>query len=339
MKPKVLVIYTGGTIGMVRDEETGSLVPFDFEHILDKVPELKQFNFDVDTISFSPIIDSSNMNPDVWIKLTDIIEEHYHDYIGFVILHGTDTMAYTASALSFMLHNLDKPVVFTGSQLPMGMIRTDGKENLITAIEIAADQKDNQAQVPEVCIFFQDKLYRGNRTTKYNAENFRAFRSDNYPALAEIGLHIKYNYPFIRYRKMKEMFFVSRKMDNRVALLKIFPGMSETMIRSVFEIEGIRAVVMETFGSGNAPNVPWFLDAIKQAVEKGIIILNVTQCLAGSVEMWRYETGMILEQLGVVNGYDLTTEAAITKLMYLLGRESSATQIKRKLNKSLRGEI
>lgn len=338
-KSKVLVIYTGGTIGMVRDPETGSLVPFDFEHILDKVPELKQFDFGIDTISFDPIIDSSNMTPEIWIRLVEIIESNYHEYSGFVILHGTDTMAYTASALSFMLHNLEKPVVFTGSQLPMGMIRTDGKENLITAIEIAADRKDNMAQVPEVCVFFQDKLYRGNRTTKYNAENFRAFRSDNYPPLAEIGLHIKYNYPFIRYRTMKEVFFVSKKMDNRVALLKIFPGISESMVRAIFEIEGVRAVVMETFGSGNAPNASWFIDLVKQAVDKGVIILNVTQCLAGSVEMWRYETGVKLEQLGVVNGYDLTTEAAITKMMFLLGRETSITQIKRKLNKSLRGEI
>ncbi|MBN2165518.1 MAG: asparaginase [Marinilabiliaceae bacterium] len=324
---------------MVRDPETGSLVPFDFEHILDKVPELKQFDFGIDTISFDPIIDSSNMTPEIWIRLVEIIESNYHEYSGFVILHGTDTMAYTASALSFMLHNLEKPVVFTGSQLPMGMIRTDGKENLITAIEIAADRKDNMAQVPEVCVFFQDKLYRGNRTTKYNAENFRAFRSDNYPPLAEIGLHIKYNYPFIRYRTMKEVFFVSKKMDNRVALLKIFPGISESMVRAIFEIEGVRAVVMETFGSGNAPNASWFIDLVKQAVDKGVIILNVTQCLAGSVEMWRYETGVKLEQLGVVNGYDLTTEAAITKMMFLLGRETSITQIKRKLNKSLRGEI
>lgn len=339
MKSKVLVVYTGGTIGMIRDEETGTLVPFDFEHLLDKVPELKQFDFDVETMSFDPIIDSSNMNPEVWIKLVTIVEENYHEYTGFVILHGTDTMAYTASALSFMLHNLEKPVVFTGSQLPMGMIRTDGKENLITAIEIAADVKDNMAQVPEVCVFFQDKLYRGNRTTKYNAENFKAFRSDNYPALAEIGIHINYNYPFIRYRRMKEVFFVSKKMDNRVALLKIFPGISEVMVKAIFNTEGIRAVVMETFGSGNAPNAPWFIDTIKEAIDKGIIILNVTQCLAGSVEMWRYETGVRLEQLGVVNGYDLTTEAAITKMMFLLGREKSVTQIKRKLNKSLRGEI
>lgn len=336
---QILIIYTGGTIGMVIDPETNSLVPFDFENISKQVPELRKFDFKVKSISFEPLVDSSDMNPDIWIKLVEIIEENYTLYDGFVILHGTDTMAYTASALSFMLNNLKKPVILTGSQLPLGTIRTDGKENLITALEIAAAQKNRQALVPEVCIFFNDKLFRGNRTTKYNAEHFRAFRSDNYPALAEVGIHIKYNYPFIRYTTLNGTFRVSKKMDTNVALLRIFPGINKEVVKAVLNADGIKAVVLETYGSGNAPTQKWFLDAVKEALEKGLIILNVTQCLAGSVEMWRYETGVHLLELGVVSGHDMTTETAITKLMYLLANASSIEEVKNNLNKSLQGEI
>jgi L-asparaginase len=336
---KVLIIYTGGTIGMVNDPETNSLIPFDFENISEKVPELRGFDFMVRSISFNPLVDSSDMSPEIWIKLVTILEENYAEYDGFVILHGTDTMAYTASALSFMLHNLQKPVILTGSQLPLGTVRTDGKENLITALEIAAAQKNNQALVPEVCIFFQDKLYRGNRTTKYNAEHFRAFRSDNYPPLAESGVHIKYNYPYIRYSTMNGDFWVSKKMDNNIGLLKMFPGLNKQVIESVLNAPGLKAVVLETFGSGNAPTSKWFLDLLKSAVDRGLIVLNVTQCLAGSVEMWRYETGIHLHEMGIVSGYDITTEAAITKLMYLFGNFETIDEVKINLNKSLRGEI
>lgn len=340
MQSKVLVIYTGGTIGMIKDAESGSLVPFDFKRMEEKVPELKTFDFGVDSISFVPPIDSSEMNPDVWVRLVTIIEENYSHYDGFVVLHGTDTMAFTASAVSFMLHNLQKPVVFTGSQLPMGMIRTDGKENFIAAVEIAAAHKNGQALVPEVSIFFQDKLLRGNRSTKYNAENFRGFRSDNHPALAEIGLNIRYNYPYIRYPSNQALpLEVFKKLDSHVAILKIFPGINEDVVSAVMNIKGLKGLVLETFGSGNAPTAPWFLNCIRKAVEKGLIILNVTQCLAGSVEMWRYETGIHMSRMGVVSGHDITTEAAVAKLMFLLGNCHSHHEIIENLNKSLRGEI
>ncbi len=339
MNKRILIIYTGGTIGMVVDSDTNTLVPFDFENISRKVPEFKRFDFGVTSISFDPIVDSSEMAPETWGKLVSIIAENYIDYDGFVILHGTDTMAYTASALSFMLHNLQKPVILTGSQLPLGAIRTDGKENLLTALEIAAAYKNGQALVPEVGIYFQDKLFRGNRTTKYNAEHFRAFRSDNHPPLAEVGVHIKYNYPFIRYTTLSGSFSVSTKMDNRIALLKIFPGINETVVRSVLGAPDIRGVVLETYGSGNAPTGEWFMCALRDAVDRGVIILNVTQCLAGSVEMWRYETGRHLLNMGIVSGRDITTEAALTKMMFLLGNNTSTEELIMNLNNSLKGEI
>lgn len=339
MNKKVLLIYTGGTIGMAVDPDTNALVPFDFENISRKVPELKKFDFEVNSISFDPLVDSSEMSPEIWAKLGGLIEANYSEYDGFVVLHGTDTMAYTASALSFMLHNLQKPVILTGSQLPLGAIRTDGKENLLTALEIAAAHKNQQALVPEVCIYFQDKLFRGNRTTKYNAEHFRAFRSDNYPPLAEVGLHIKYNYPYIRYTTLSGTFSVASRMDNNVALLKIFPGINENVVRSVLEAPGIRGVVLETYGSGNAPTLDWFIKALRDAIDRGVIIMNVTQCLAGNVEMWRYETGRHLLNMGVVSGHDITTEAALTKLMYLLGNSPTEEELKMNLNESLKGEI
>ncbi|MGQ1946256.1 asparaginase [Geofilum sp. OHC36d9] len=339
MERKLLIIYTGGTIGMVNNPDTNSLVPFDFDNIYHRVPELQKFDFTVRSISFEPPVDSSMMNPEIWVKLATLIEDNYEKYEGFVILHGTDTMAYTASALSYLLHNLNKPVILTGSQLPMGTVRTDGKENMLTALEIAAAQKNDRALVPEVCIYFQDKLFRGNRTTKYNAEHFHPFRSDNYPALAEVGIHIKYNYPYIRYATEEGHFYASKKMDTAIALIKIFPGITPWVLNGLLQAEGIKAVVLETYGSGNAPTHKWFLDALKNAARKGLIIVNVTQCLAGSVEMWRYETGVHLSGLGVISGHDITTEAAVTKLMYLLANCDTTDDVRQKMSKSLKGEI
>lgn len=336
--PSILVIYTGGTIGMVEDSLTGTLNPFDFEHLTDQVPEIKKFNFTIDSISFDPIIDSSNMEPAVWVRLARLIEKHYERYDGFVILHGSDTMAFTASALSFMLENLSKPVILTGSQLPLGMIRTDGKENFITAIEIAAARKNGLPIVPEVCIYFEYQLYRGNRTHKYNAEHFEAFRSVNYPVLARAGVEIKYNEGAI-HRSAEQEFRIFSNLDNNIAILKLFPGMNPAVVRSILSIEGLKAVVMESFGSGNAPTAEWFLDALKGAISNGILICNVTQCQGGSVDMKKYETGLGMEKIGVVSGFDMTTEAAVTKLMYLLGNGYPMDRLKKYLQTPLRGEM
>ena len=338
MKTSILIIYTGGTIGMVKDPKNGSLKPFDFDHILKQVPELKGFGFELTTVSFDPLIDSSNLNPEVWIRIANMIKENYKKFDGFVVLHGTDTMSYTASALSFMLDNLEKPVVLTGSQLPIGMLRTDGKENLITAIEIAADYKAGKAIVPEVSVLFENRLFRGNRTTKHNAEYFNAFYSYNYPDLAKVGINIHYNDSAIQ-KVSGEPFSINTDLDTNIAILKIFPGINKRTVDAILNIEGLRAVVIETYGAGNAPTDAWFVDSLRQAIAKGIVVYNVTQCPSGSVDMGLYETSVELLKVGVVSGHDITTEAAITKLMFLLGQKLDSDKIKFFLNKSIKGEL
>jgi L-asparaginase len=337
---KVLLIYTGGTIGMVENVNTGALEPFNFSHLRSNMPEIKRLIFQVETHLFDPPIDSSDMSPAVWQQIVGVIEENYDDYDGFVILHGTDTMAYTASALSFMFGNLTKPVILTGSQLPIGKLRTDGKENLITALEIAADKDAaGNAAVPELCIYMQNLLMRGNRTTKVNADNFSAFNSPNYPYLAEAGLDIRYNKHMILKPDYGEPVQFRYEMDPRVVILKLFPGITEEAVKAHFEIPDVKGVVLESYGTGNAPIYPWFSKQIQSALERDIVMVNVTQCFYGSVEMHRYENGRRLEKMGVVSGHDITTEAALAKLMALFGQGESTAEVRRLMQVSLRGEL
>jgi len=339
VKSSVLIVYTGGTIGMVQRPESGTLTPVKFDQILNEVPELNKFNYHIQTITFSPALDSSNMSPSVWVKIAQTIKKNYNDFDGFVILHGTDTMAYTASALSFMFENLDKPIILTGSQLPIGTIRTDGKENLITSVEIAAAKENGKSKVPEVCIYFDFNLYRGNRTVKRDSEQFSAFHSVNYPALAVAGVDIRYSNEFIYKPENNGILKVNTKFDDNVVILKMFPGISEKVFSSIINIQELKGIVLETFGSGNVPTTPWLINCIKKAIKKGIIILNITQCEGGRVIMGQYETSLELLNAGVVSGKDMTSEAAITKLMFLLGQGLNNNEIKFYLNKSLRGEI
>ena len=340
-KSSILLIYTGGTIGMKEDPSIQALRPFDFSQILAEVPELRKFAYRIDSFTFDPIIDSSDVDPQNWVTLASLIEERYDDYDGFVILHGTDTMAYSASALSFMIEGLTKPVIFTGSQLPIGVPRTDGKENLISAVEIAAAKdSEGHAMVPEVCICFDNVLMRGNRTTKKNSDNFRAFRSENFPPLAEAGISIRYNDALILKPEdwtRKPVFH--KNLDTRVSILKIHPGITPQVARGILCGEESRAVIMETYGAGNAPSRGWFLDIVREAADMGKILMNVTQCIAGCVNMDIYATGKCLKELGVINGYDSTTESALGKLFFLMGLSLSNEEVKESLCNNLRGEI
>jgi L-asparaginase len=337
--PNILLIYTGGTIGMVKDYKTGTLKTFNFDKLLKHIPEINHLNCNIESISFKVPIDSSNMNPSKWVLIAEIIEQNYEKFDGFVVLHGSDTMSYTASAISFMFENLTKPIIFTGSQLPIGDLRTDAKENLITSIQIASAQENGLPIIKEVGLYFEYKLYRANRTTKVNAEHFEAFSSPNLSPLAESGVHLKFFRQNILQLQSKELLKVRKKLEVNIIVLKIFPGITKKIIESILNIEGLKGVILETYGAGNAPSEKWFLKLLEEAVKKNIYIINVTQCTGGSVIMGQYETSIYLEKIGIISGKDITTESALAKLMYLLGENIPKKDFKSVFETSLRGEM
>ncbi len=338
-RAKILLIYTGGTIGMIKDYETGALKVFNFDELLQNIPELKILEHEIDTYSFEGPIDSSNMNLDYWLRLAKTIYDSFNDYDGFVVLHGSDTMAYTASALSFMFENLTKPIIFTGSQLPIGDLRTDAKENLITSIQIAGLQKNGRPVISEVGLYFEYKLYRANRTTKISAEHFQAFASLNYPPLAESGVNLSVNETVLWKTNRRQKTKLHTNFDNEVLILKIFPGISESTIEHIFSKTNLRGVVLETYGTGNAPTDDWFIKLLKDKIRDGLQVINVTQCSGGGVVMGQYETSAQLKEIGLVSGKDITTEAAVAKLMFLLGKDLSPKIFKTIFETSLRGEM
>lgn len=338
-KPKVLIIYTGGTIGMIKDAETGQLKSFDFNHIYKHVPEIHRLNVELSTFSFEEPIDSSEMNPVYWVQIAQTVRDNYEKYNGFVILHGSDTMAFSASALSFMLQGLKKPVIFTGSQLPIGTIRTDGKENLITAIEIAADKNpQGQPYVQEVAVYFEYSLYRGNRSSKISANQFEAFSSPNYPELARAGVNIEYATDRLFRSTLTELKY-QPNLSSRVGLLKIYPGFPIEAYRSLFDRTHTDAIVLETFGAGNAPSNEIFRGLIQEYIKAGGIVLNVTQCSSGAVQQGKYETSSFFSKVGVISGNDLTTEAALTKLMFLLENCDTKEEVVHQLSQNICGEM
>lgn len=339
-KPRILIIYTGGTIGMIENPDTRSLQPFDFTHLIDNVPKIKKLDYIIDNIQFNPPIDSSDMSPHHWVEIARHIDNNYDRFDGYVVLHGTDTMAYTASALSFMLENLHKPVIITGSQLPIGEVRTDGEENLITALQIAAATDINgNPMVREVAILFENYLWRGNRSTKMSADNFNAFKSNNYPSLAKIGLDIHFNEEALWRTKSIRPLKVQYTLDNSVMFIDLNPGITETILQHQLNTPNIKGIVLKTYGAGNAPTYQWFTQIIKEAVDRGIIILNVTQCVNGGVQPSLYMSGNQLASTGVISGHDITSEAALTKMMYLFGLGLSTDEVKQYLNCSICGEV
>ncbi|MBQ7253168.1 MAG: asparaginase [Bacteroidales bacterium] len=336
----ILMIYTGGTIGMVRNAATLALESCDFENLAANIPEMKHCGADIDTVTFEHPIDSSDMTPRHWADMVHIIADNYNNYDGFVILHGTDTMAFTASALSFMLENLSKPVILTGSQLPIEAIRTDAKENLLTAIEIAAACDENgRAMVPEVCIYFHEELIRGNRSSKISANNLAAFSSSNYPILARTGTEIEFHREYIRTPDPAKPFKANYDMDPSIIIFSLFPGIQREAVEGILSKDSVKGVIFRTFGSGNAPESEWLVDLLSDAVRNGKTIVNITQCATGRVQMEKYRTGRQLLEAGVVSGHDSTVEAALTKLMYLMGQGYSQKEIRRQMNISIAGEI
>ena len=339
-KPKILLVYTGGTIGMVKDYKTNALRAFDFSQIQNKIPELQQLNCEISTISFEEPIDSSNMNTSYYVKIAQIIADNYNDFDGFVVLTGSDTMSYVSSAISFMFENLQKPVIFTGSQLPIGDLRTDAKENLITSIQIASIRNDEEPMVKEVCLYFEYKLYRANRTTKINAEQFEAFTSMNYPPLAESGVHLTFNKHLLYEPKdSRQKIIFRKKLIEDVVVLKLFPGITKNVVKTILNIPNLKGVILETYGAGNAPTETWFINLLEQTIKKGIHIVNVTQCAGGSVLLGLYETSSDLQRIGIINGKDITTETAIVKMMYLLGENLTDEAFKHYFETPLRGEM